>query len=94
MNNTTEFTIKILKTDNGTEYTNENFNKYLSENGIKLIHSTPGYNKMVVHNELIKLLIIVQPHYLILPNYLLIFGILLFYVHIVYITLILIKVII
>ena len=43
MNNTTEFTIKTLKTDNGTEYTNENFSKYLSENGIKLIHSTPGY---------------------------------------------------
>ena len=43
MNNTTEFTIKTLKADNVTEYTNENFNKYLSENGIKLIHSTPGY---------------------------------------------------
>jgi len=43
MNNTTEFSIKTLKTDNGTEYTNENFNKYLSENGIKLIHTTPGY---------------------------------------------------
>jgi len=43
MNNTTIFTIKTLKTDNGIEYTNENFNKYLSENGIKLIHSTPGY---------------------------------------------------
>jgi len=61
---------------------------FFLKNDIKLIHSTPGNPQLNQQNgrseRINKLLINVQPHYLILPNYHLIFGILHSYVHVVY----------
>jgi len=42
MKNTTGYSIKTLKTDNGREYVNDNLYSYLNKNGIKIIHSIPG----------------------------------------------------
>eukprot|EP00833_Pecoramyces_ruminatium_P016099 jgi/Orpsp1_1/1190131/evm.model.d7180000076770.1 len=43
ISNITNYKLKTLKSDNGTEYINHNFIDYLNNNGIQFIHSTPGY---------------------------------------------------
>jgi len=42
MKNTTNNNIVTLKTDNDKEYDNTNLIKYLADNGIEYIHSSPN----------------------------------------------------
>jgi len=51
INNIFYLNIRILKSDNGTEYINNNLTNYLNNNGIKFIHSSLVYSQQNSHTE-------------------------------------------